>query len=168
MIFIAVGTQKFQFNRLLQLIDEMIDEGKITDRVFAQSGNSNYLPRNYEVKRFLDKVEFDEMVERCDLLITHCGVGTIISGLKKEKPIIVFPRLSKYHEHVDDHQLQLADSFSSLNYVLKCGEDDDLSGLIEKAKTHVFRKYISYRENMIHLIEDYLKYKVKGKKRRRD
>ena len=156
MIFIAVGTQKFQLNRLLKAVDEIIDEGKLTEKVFAQSGNSDYIPRNYKAKKFLDKTEFNEMVEQCSILITHCGVGTIITGLKYEKPIIVFPRLEKYHEHVDNHQLQIAHSFSKLNYVIKCGEKDDLSVLIDEAREHVFNKYISHRENMIRIINDFL------------
>ena len=48
MIFITTGSQKFQFNRLLQKIDELVADGTIKDKVFAQSGYSDYAPKNYE------------------------------------------------------------------------------------------------------------------------
>ena len=71
MIFVALGTQKFQFNRLLQMIDRLLDEGKIKETVFAQIGNSDYEPKNYKYASFLDKNEFEEQIRNCDVLITH-------------------------------------------------------------------------------------------------
>lgn len=36
MIYVAVGTQKFQFNRLLRNVDDLIESGVISEPVFAQ------------------------------------------------------------------------------------------------------------------------------------
>ena len=44
MIFVTTGSQKFQFNRLLQKIDLLIEEGMISVVVFAQIGVSDYQP----------------------------------------------------------------------------------------------------------------------------
>ena len=44
MIFITLGSQKFQFNRLLKAVDELVAAGKIKDEVFAQIGYSDYKP----------------------------------------------------------------------------------------------------------------------------
>ena len=156
MIFVALGTQKFQFNRLLQMVDKLFDEGKIDEPVYAQIGNSDYIPRNFEYSLFLDKNEFDNKIKSCDVLITHSGVATIIAGLKNEKKVIVVPRLAKYGEHVDDHQEQIAESFSKQNYVIMCTEDDSLEELIEKAKHHDFAKYISQRKLMVETIEKFI------------
>lgn len=156
MIFIAVGTQKFQLNRLLKQIDELIESKQITEKVFAQIGNSDYEPVNYEYTDFLNKEEFDKYVGNCDVLITHSGVGTIISGLNQKKPVIVYPRLAKYNEHVDDHQLQIAESFSMQNLVLLCGEKDDLNKLIQKARSHKFSVYRFQRENVIKKVRSFL------------
>lgn len=156
MIFVALGTQKFQFNRLLQMIDQLLEDGKIDEPVFAQVGNSDYKPKNFKYASFLDKHEFEEKIKECDVLITHSGVATIIAGLKNEKKVIVVPRLSKYEEHVDDHQVQIAESFSKQNYVIMCTENDDLEELIAKAKHHEFAKYVSQRKQMVKTIEDFL------------
>lgn len=153
MIFVVVGTQKFQMNRLLKEIDNCIEGRDITEKVFAQIGNSTYHPKNYEYSTFLCKEDFEERVKECNLLITHSGVATIITGLKFDKPVIVVPRLAKYGEHVDDHQLQIADSFQELNFVIKCQDVSKLSEAITEARSHKFDRYISQREKMIETVE---------------
>lgn len=157
MIFVSLGTQKFQFNRLLQMMDQLITDGKITESVFAQTGNSDYLPQHFQYASFLDKSAFENKIRECDVLITHSGVATIIAGLKNEKKVIVVPRLAKYGEHIDDHQLQIAESFSKQNYVIMCTENDNLAGLIIKAKHHEFAKYISQRKQMVETIQAFLR-----------
>ena len=156
MIFVAVGTQKFPFDRLLSHIDTLLASGELTEPVFAQIGNSTYQPSHCEFVQFLDKESFDEKVAACDLLLTHSGVGTIISGLKHKKPVIVVPRLAQYGEHVDDHQLEIASAFAEKNLVLLCGEKEDLISLINQAKQHSFSPYHSQRDNVIATITDYL------------
>lgn len=157
MIFVTLGTQKFQFDRLLKYIDEQIENGKIKEKVFAQIGNSTYQPKNYEYKDFLDKTEFNEMIKESSLIITHSGVGTIIASINENKPVIVVPRLKKHGEHVDDHQLQIAESFSQKNFVISNGEEiEDLLNNIKKSKKHKFDKYKSSNKKIQSIIEDFI------------
>ena len=86
MIFVAVGTQKFPFNRLLKGIDDLIEQGRLEGDIFAQIGHSDYVPRNYKYKDFLSKDDFASCISNCDVLITHSGVATIITGMKLGKP----------------------------------------------------------------------------------
>ena len=58
MIFITLGSQKFQFNRVLIKIDELVEKGLLKEQVFAQIGYSDYKPKFYEYKDFLDREEF--------------------------------------------------------------------------------------------------------------
>lgn len=58
MVFITLGSQKFQFNRLLKKADELILTGIIKDQVFVQTGYSDYIPQNYQYKPFLNREEF--------------------------------------------------------------------------------------------------------------
>lgn len=156
MIFVAVGTQKFQFNRLLAILDKLIANGEIQEEVFAQIGHSDYRPQNYDFEQFLNNNEFDEKIRKSDLLITHSGVATIIAGLKHDKPVIVVPRMEKFGEHVDDHQVQIAESFSEQNFIMMCGEKDDLGEIIQLSRTYAFSKYFSQRELMMKTIREYL------------
>lgn len=109
MIFLTLGTQKFQFNRLLKEIDLLIQDGTITDKVVAQVGFSTYKPRNYVYFKFLDRATYHKYIEQSNIVITHAGVGSILEAKKNEKPVIVVPRLKKYKEHVDNHQCEIAD-----------------------------------------------------------
>ena len=73
--------------------------------------------------------------------------------MKFDKPVIVVPRLAKYGEHVDDHQLQIADSFQKLNFVIKCQDVSKLLEAITEARSHKFDRYISQRKKMTKTVE---------------
>ncbi|MDY5963587.1 MAG: glycosyltransferase, partial [Peptostreptococcus porci] len=88
MIFVILGTQKHQFDRLLKQIDVLIEKNVIQDEVFAQIGNSSYTPVSYGFKRFLSKFEFDEIIKKSSLVLTHAGTGSIMTALKYEKIVI--------------------------------------------------------------------------------
>ncbi len=157
MIFVILGTQKFQLNRLLKTLDQYVEKGVIQDKIIAQIGYSDYLPKRYEYVEFLNKEEFDAMIQKADVIISHSGVGSIISALNAKKPVIVYPRLAKYREHIDDHQMEIAYAFSKKKYVLCCDEEDDLLELLDKCKTFSFATYVSQREKIVGIISDYLK-----------
>ena len=156
MIFITLGSQKFQFNRLLQAVDELIDKGVIKEEVFAQIGYSDYKPRNYEYKEFLDRDEFAVQEGKCEILITHGGTGAIIGAVKKGKKVIAVPRLAKYGEHVDDHQLQLIAQFK--NQKLICGLNDcsELEDGLKFVKEHEFNSYQSNTKTIIESIDNFI------------
>lgn len=151
MIFVILGSQKFQFNRLVKKIDELVSEGKIKDKVFAQIGYSDYEPQNYEFKKFLDREEFAEKIEEAAVIITHGGTGAIIGAVKKGKKVIAVPRLAKYGEHVDNHQTQIIDQFKELNLIEECRNLEKLEYDIENA---VGKKYNSYISNTDKIIDD--------------
>lgn len=157
MIFVTVGTQKFPMNRLLMKLDELIASGEIKEEIIAQIGMSDYKPKYYKATAFLDPEQYAIVSGKADLIITHGGVASIINGLRMNKPVVVFPRLAKYGEHVDDHQLQIADSFEEMNLVLKCIDTELLGGCIEEARTHRFGKYVSNHENAIDMIRDVIR-----------
>ena len=156
MVFVAVGTQKFQLNRLLKGIDDLIDQGQLEEEVFAQIGHSDYVPRNYGYQDFLTKEDFQNYISNCDVLITHSGVATIIAGLKLRKSVVVVPRLARFGEHVDDHQLQIAQSFAEKNLLLMCEDPENLGETVERARTHSFAEYVSQRDLMVKTIREYL------------
>ena len=156
MIFISVGSQKFQFNRLLAEIDRLIENNTITDKVFAQIGNSDYKPRNYKYVDFVTQDDFNKLIEKSDIIITHGGTGVIINTIKKGKKVRAIPRLSKYKEHVDDHQIQLINEFKELNLIEAIHEVDELEKAIKKIKEKRYNKYISNTSKIVESIEKFL------------
>ena len=132
MIFITLGSQKFQFDRLLKEVDRLIADGVIQEKVFAQIGASEYLPQNYTYERFLDRQRFAKIMDQCDSVITHGGTGVIIGAVKKGKKVIAVPRLAKYGEHVDDHQLEITSQFKEMNLIESVDSVELLHDVISK------------------------------------
>ena len=157
-IFITLGSQKFQFNRLLKAVDELCEK-EIVDAagVFAQIGYSDYLPRKYSYKKFLDRDEFSNEMGKADIVITHGGTGAIIGAVKKGKKVIAVPRLVKYGEHVDDHQLQLIKQFDELNLICPCRDTNKLSDALDTVQKASYNGYESNTSNIISSIEEYIK-----------
>ena len=157
-IFITLGSQKFQFNRLLKAVDELCEK-EIVDAagVFAQIGYSDYLPRKYSYKKFLDRDEFSKEMGKADIVITHGGTGAIIGAVKKGKKVIAVPRLVKYGEHVDDHQLQLIKQFDELNLICPCRDTNKLSDALDTVQKASYNGYASNTSNITSSIEEYIK-----------
>lgn len=156
MIFVTVGSQKFQFDRLLKKIDELIAQKVIKEQVFAQTGASVYKPKYYSYKDFLGRDEFQAQMSKCDILITHGGTGAIINAVKLGKKVIAVPRLAQYGEHVDNHQIQLIRQFDGMNLIMPCYEVDELRDKFELLETACFCPYQSNTEVIIGDIRKYL------------
>ncbi len=146
MIFISLGSQKFQFNRLLMAAEQL----ETDEEIFAQIGYSDYKPTNYSYTDFMDREEFSAMLDKADIVITHGGTGVIIGAVKKGKKVIAVPRLARFGEHVDDHQIQLIEQFKELNLIYSC-EDMDLEKALKTVKE---AKYMEYKSNTDRIIKD--------------
>lgn len=156
MIFITLGSQKFQFNRILIEIDKLIEKGKITEKVFAQIGYSDYIPIHYKYERFLDRNEFNEVMNNCDKVITHGGTGAIIGAVKKGKKVIAIPRLKEFNEHVDNHQVEIVDEFQKMNFILSTNEINKLDKVLQKSLDFMPKEYISNTSNILKSIDEFI------------
>lgn len=115
MIFVTVGTHEQQFNRLIKKIDQLKKDGHIKDDVFIQTGFSNYIPESCDWKKFLSYEEMIQKIKDAKIVITHGGPSSFILPLQYEKTPIVVPRMKKYDEHVNDHQVEFCRKYNSLN-----------------------------------------------------
>lgn len=156
MIFVTVGSQKFQFDRLLIEIDRLIEKKIITEDVFAQIGVSTYKPKNYRYVDFMSQQEFQNYTNEANTIITHGGTGVIVNAVKKNKKVIAIPRLSKYKEHVDDHQVQLINEFKDLKFIEAVNEIDELKGALKTSKNKKYNQYISNTDKIIDEIEKFI------------
>ena len=154
MIFVTLGTQDKSFERLLRDIQKQIDLGNIKEKVVVQAGFTKFDSKDMEIFDLIPMDDFDKLMNECDLLITHGGVGSIISGLKKNKKVIAVARLAKYKEHMNDHQKQIVDNFSDAGYILKYDDGDDLGKILKKVKAFKPIKYTANTDNMIKLVTD--------------
>jgi beta-1,4-N-acetylglucosaminyltransferase len=147
MIFLTVGTQ-FPFDRLVKCIDEFIGRNGFEDEVFAQIGHSSYRPRNFEYVESLEKGKFDRLIQNASHIIGHAGIGTIITALDNNKPLLVMPRLKKQGEVVNDHQAAIAKKFEELGQVLAAYSAKELPEKIKLLSSFVPK----VRESQAHIV----------------
>src|ERR1700733_928427 len=97
------------FTRPLIEIDQAISAGLLPSPVVVQSGKTTYSSPHMTLVPFYDKDELERMYETASLIISQAGVGSIMQGLRRHKKVIAIARLSKFDEHIDDHQLEILD-----------------------------------------------------------
>ncbi|MDO5038273.1 PssE/Cps14G family polysaccharide biosynthesis glycosyltransferase [Clostridium sp.] len=150
MIFVILGTHELEFKRLLQYLEDM----DIKEEVIIQSGNTNFTSNKYKVIPFLDQNDFNKYIKESTLVITHGGVGSILTALRHKKKVITMPRLSKYNEHNDDHQLEICNKLSKEGYTMNCTDYDSLKEFIENYKKIELRPYIFDNSRLINFLTE--------------
>lgn len=153
MVFVTLGTQDKEFVRLLEEVEKLIDKGVIKEHVIAQIGSTYYSSDKMQLLDYISRNEMIDYLKKADYVITHGGVGTIIDSLNLGKKVIAVPRLKKYKEHVNDHQLEIVNEFSKLGYIL---DGSNLEQAIYKLDSFIPQKYQSNNENFVKLIDDYI------------
>lgn len=154
MIFVILGTQDKKFPRLLEAIQKKIDEGKINEEeIIVQAGSTKYVSKDMKILDYMPVKEFEECIEKADIIICHAGVGTILTALKKGKKIIAAARLKQYGEHVNDHQLQILENFTDEGYILALEDFDKLDLLIKQAKDFEPAKFRSNKGFFLNQLE---------------
>lgn len=102
MIFVTLGTQAYPFDRLLRGLDGTEEE------LVVQGGSSTHRPDGATWFEFLDYPQLVEHVRAARVVVTHAGVGSVMTVVAEGKRPVVVPRLARYGETVDDHQLPFA------------------------------------------------------------
>ena len=156
MILVMLGTQNNSFHRLLEEIERLIKKGKIKEKVIVQAGYTKYQSSNMEIFNLIPQKQLEEYQKEANLIITHGGVGSIISSLKMGKKVIAVPRLHQYGEHVNDHQKQIVKTFDEEGYIIGINEVSELEKAIEKNLTFKPKKYEANNKKMLSIIENFI------------
>lgn len=158
MIFVTLGTQKFQLNRLINALDTLVEK-KILDQdaIIIQNGYS--IPSKYckSIKMISEK-DFEYFVNKANIIICHGGTSSIIKGLIKGKKVIAIPRDHNFNEHVDDHQFEIVNVFQKKGFIesLIDVNDDSLKKCIEAVQRKTFIQYTQNKELANYVIENIL------------
>ncbi|OCN05577.1 hypothetical protein A4S06_08405 [Erysipelotrichaceae bacterium MTC7] len=153
MIFVTLGTQDKSFSRLLEMIDQLVEQGLIQEKVVVQSGCTKYASKNMDILGFIPMDEFNSYIENCTYMITHGGVGTIMNGINHDKKVIAVARRVEYGEHENNHQVEIVKEFSEQAYILGCQQVDELKQAILQLPNFKVKPYISNNENFCNMLE---------------
>lgn len=115
MILVTVGTEQFPFNRLMSWIQVMAKRGFISEEVVVQYGSSTTVPTGVRSYPLLAPEQFQALTKQARIIIGHCGEGTILVLSATAKPYILVPRSQKFKEHIDDHQIELAEALAQFD-----------------------------------------------------
>jgi len=157
LIFVTVGTHTQSFNRLLKEIDRLAGEKKIKEKIVAQIGHSSYEPKKIEWFRFTDFKKLNSLYKNARLIVAHGGAGCILNGLSNNKPVIAVPRLKKYNEHVNDHQLDLVKQLEKKKKVIAVYDIRKLKDAISTALKNKRVKKLKTKSRICDEIDLFLK-----------
>lgn len=131
MLLTTVGTEQFPFNRLMNWLTILIQAGIIEDELICQYGTCTTLPPGARVYSLLPENQFRDLVDRAQVIISHCGEGSVNILDGSGKPYILVPRTYKLGEHVDNHQVELASALSRQGIPIAWGPGDIVRFLAE-------------------------------------
>ena len=155
MILVLLGTQNNQFTRLLKEVEKCIEK-VIKEKVIVQKGYTKFESKDMELFSQLSPEEIDKLIEEADIIITHGGVGSIITSITKGKKVIAVPRLKKYKEHVNNHQLDIIEAFNEKGYIIGIHGVEELQDALNKIKEFKPQKYVSNTGNIIKIVENFI------------
>ena len=153
-----LGTQNNSFQRLLEEIDNLIGKNVIDEEVVVQAGYTEYQPENGKMKiiDFMPREELDTFEQNASFIITHGGVGSIITSLEKGKKVIAVPRLHQYGEHVNNHQTEIVEKFNKSGNIIGIQSVDGLEEAIKKVKDFEPKPYIENNKKMLEIIVNFI------------
>ena len=130
MLFVTVGTD-LPFDRLIRTVDAWAARNQRSD-VFAQIGETKLRPKHIAYSEFLEPPQFQERFQSASLIIAHAGMGTILSALRYQKPILVMPRRASLGEQRNEHQLATAKHLLELGKITVAFDENDLSAKLDQ------------------------------------
>ena len=131
MTLVILGTQDKSFDRLLRMVEKEIKNNNLKGEVIVQAGQTKFKSKYMKIFDLIPITKFNKLIKEADLVITHGGVGSIIQALKHNKKVIAVPRLARYKEHENDHQIQIVEEFTRNGYILSAKNAKELNKALE-------------------------------------
>jgi UDP-N-acetylglucosamine transferase subunit ALG13 len=141
MIFVTVGSTQFPFERLVRALD-----GLPGDQLHVQHGPVPAPLGAAWSKAYMQFPEVLKSMRRADVVVCHAGAGSVLCALREGHTPVVVPRLKRYEETVDDHQVEFANALAAEGRVSAV---DDLSRLREVVEAAAPRRPTRQREELL-------------------
>lgn len=109
-VLVTLGTiRPYRFDRAVDaVLDALRPDDDVVWQLGATSGLTGLPGAAYSDLSF---TELSHLTEQADVVISHAGVGSVLMAHQYGKLPVLATRSARYHEHVDEHQSQLAESF---------------------------------------------------------
>ena len=130
MIFVSLGTHEQLFDRLIGEVNRLIENKIIREEVFMQTGYRSNIDPVCEHERFLSLEEMNTFMKKARVVIVHGGLGSIIQSFINSKVPIVVPRLARFGEHIDNHQILFSERLASEKKIIMVLDINELGNKI--------------------------------------
>lgn len=128
-LFVSVGTQ-LPFPRLINAVEALEVDGYT--EVIYQTADADFQSNKGIAFESLTPKQYEQYFNECDIFISHAGMGSIITALDNNKPIIILSRIYAYDEHRNDHQIATAEKFKSFDNIYYAKSEGDIANLIKE------------------------------------
>jgi UDP-N-acetylglucosamine transferase subunit ALG13 len=127
-IFVTVGTQ-LPFDRLISEVDNWSSR-HLDVNIIAQTCGYQCISKSITVHDFLNPEQYSQAISGSSLIVSHAGMGTIITAHEKNLPIVIMPRQHALGEHRNDHQNATANKFKETKGVYLANSIAELTALL--------------------------------------
>jgi len=124
MIYVTVGTMYLDFPRLIHKVDALAENTE--EKVLMQIGLGKTFPKHCEYFDFKPREDVLAIQKEARVIVCHAGIGSVMDALTAARPLIVVPRLRKLKEHLNDHQMDLAQAIERRGWGRMILDIDDL------------------------------------------
>lgn len=132
MILVTVGMQ-LAFDRLIAAMDALAPD--LEGEVIAQTGKGTYEPTHMSARSAIPPAQFEQMVQRSRLIVSHAGIGSVLTAQRFAKPIVLMPRRAELGEHRNDHQLATARKLAGRSGIVVAMDESELADAIRDGLT---------------------------------
>ena len=130
MIFVTVGTQ-LPFDRMVSAVDAWGRDNPAVP-IFAQTGDTDLSALTIEHKKFVPPSEANRLILESELIVAHAGMGSILTALRYEKPILIMPRRAALGEHRNEHQVATARWLESRSGIFVAWDEHELRDKLDQ------------------------------------
>jgi UDP-N-acetylglucosamine transferase subunit ALG13 len=117
------------FDRLLKKMDEIADTSG--EEVVMQIGHTSFRPQNAKWFDFTTEAGIKEWCKKARVVVTQPAMS-ILDAQEQGTPLVVVPRLKKYNEVIDDHQLDFARHLEKEGKVMAVYDVDKLEEALQR------------------------------------
>lgn len=129
MIFVTIGTQ-LPFDRLVMAMDAWAEQHRDV-KIVAQIGPKARIPKFMQSVEFVPPSQVTGLMNEAELIVSHAGMGSVLTALRYQRPIVIMPRKADLGEHRNDHQMATARWLQNRPGVTVCWEEADLAKVLD-------------------------------------
>ena len=155
-LFVLAGTQRFPFGRLIGALNQLVESGMYMPEEIVMQASVFPIEPLFAHDSYIPKEEFDGYLNEAEVVITHGGVNSVMAPMEQGKPLVIVPRMKRYGEHIDDHQLEIAEMMEKRYDVTVVRDMAQLPEAIRRAQTHRYKPWVSHTAELIQYIKSIL------------